>query len=313
MNISSIDHLVLTVKDIPASVDFYTKVLGMKEVTFGERRKALTFGDQKINLHEVGREFEPNARNPTAGSADLCLISEMRVHEVVKRLRDAGVPVEVGEVQRTGALGPMTSVYFRDPDGNLLEVSNYLDGELGGIGIEKSWGGQKGERLARKAGKYRIVFAIGILLFVTIVLFQYCGVFVTRSADSPVSLLRANAVDIGIALQSYHKDHDRYPESLEDILERLGDEEPLRYPNTTDLSMNTWEISKETWSLRWIYIPPKPNQPELPVLIAPLPHTASKSSGVLKRIVRWQDHRSEVILEKDMPKIWNAMMTRFDN
>lgn len=125
MRIASIDHLVLTVRDIPASCDFYSRVLGMEVVTFGEGRKALAFGAQKINLHEQGREFEPKAARPTPGSADLCLIAAVPLSAVVTHLDACGVPIIEGPVKRTGATGPILSVYFRDPDSNLIEVSNY--------------------------------------------------------------------------------------------------------------------------------------------------------------------------------------------
>jgi catechol 2,3-dioxygenase-like lactoylglutathione lyase family enzyme len=125
MRIERLDHLVLTVRDIAATCDFYSTVLGMEVVTFGAGRKALAFGQQKFNLHEAGREFEPKAERPTPGSADLCLIADGSLNEVIDHLRACGVPILEGPVQRTGALGPITSVYFRDPDQNLIEVSTY--------------------------------------------------------------------------------------------------------------------------------------------------------------------------------------------
>ncbi|WP_114238423.1 VOC family protein [Dyella sp. C9] len=126
MKIESIDHLVLTVADVAASCAFYTRVLGMQEVTFGEGRKALAFGAQKINLHPHGHEFEPKALRPTPGSADLCLITASSVTEVIDHLRREQVAIEEGPVRRTGARGPIESVYFRDPDGNLIEVGRYI-------------------------------------------------------------------------------------------------------------------------------------------------------------------------------------------
>lgn len=126
MKIKSIDHLVLTVADIEKTVDFYTSILGFEVVTFGENRKALTFGNQKINLHQKGKEFEPKAEYPICGSADLCFISETDIHEVLQELKEKNIEMIEGIVERTGALGKIQSVYFRDPDLNLIEVSNYL-------------------------------------------------------------------------------------------------------------------------------------------------------------------------------------------
>jgi catechol 2,3-dioxygenase-like lactoylglutathione lyase family enzyme len=123
--IDALDHLVLTVADVERTVDFYARVLGMEPVTFAGGRRALAFGEQKINLHEAGREWEPKALRPTPGSADLCLLTRLAPDAVVTRLAAEGVAVEEGPVPRTGARGQMTSVYFRDPDGNLLEVSSY--------------------------------------------------------------------------------------------------------------------------------------------------------------------------------------------
>ncbi|GAA3700531.1 VOC family protein [Nonomuraea antimicrobica] len=125
IRIDHLDHLVLTVADVEETVDFYGRVLGMEAVTFGAGRRALGFGSQKINLHEKGREFDPKAARPTPGSADLCLISAVPIDEVLRHLEACGVPVEEGPVSRTGAQGPITSVYFRDPDRNLIEVSTY--------------------------------------------------------------------------------------------------------------------------------------------------------------------------------------------
>jgi catechol 2,3-dioxygenase-like lactoylglutathione lyase family enzyme len=124
MKISNLDHLVLTVKEIDASIAFYSKVLGMEVVTFGDGRKALSFGAQKINLHQHGQEFEPKAANPTPGSADLCFITATPIPEVLKHLGECGVTVIEGPVLRTGATGPILSVYFHDPDMNLIEVAN---------------------------------------------------------------------------------------------------------------------------------------------------------------------------------------------
>ena len=125
MRIERIDHLVLTVQNISISCDFYSRVLGMEVVTFGESRKALLFGTQKINLHEQGREFEPKAAHPTPGSADLCLIAAVPISAVLAHLNANSVPIIEGPVKRTGAIGSILSVYFRDPDSNLIEVSSY--------------------------------------------------------------------------------------------------------------------------------------------------------------------------------------------
>ena len=127
MHIDRIDHLVLTVDDVEGAIAFYVDVLGMVEVTFGSGRKALTFGSSKINLHQRGREFEPKAASPTPGSADLCLIADDPLEEVLAELAAHGVAIEEGPVTRTGATGPIRSVYVRDPDRNLIELSNYLD------------------------------------------------------------------------------------------------------------------------------------------------------------------------------------------
>jgi len=127
MRIDRIDHFVLTVANIQTTCDFYARVLGMSVVTFGQGRKALLFGRQKINLHEVGKEFEPKARVPTAGSADFCLITDTPIDAVITHLEASGVPVAEGPVRRTGATGAIWSVYLRDPDQNLVEVSNYSE------------------------------------------------------------------------------------------------------------------------------------------------------------------------------------------
>lgn len=127
MRIDRLDHLVLTVADVEATVDFYRRVLGMTPVTFGAGRRALAFGTSKINLHQAGREFEPKAARPVPGSADLCLISADPLETVIAELTRHGVPIEEGPVRRTGALGPIDSVYLRDPDGNLIEISVYAE------------------------------------------------------------------------------------------------------------------------------------------------------------------------------------------
>ena len=128
MRIDRLDHLVLTVRDIPKTCEFYTRVLGMEVVTFGAGRKALQFGRQKINLHERGKEFDPKAINPTPGSGDLCFITEIPLPQVMDHIRSCGVEIIEGPVRRTGAVGLIESIYLRDPDGNLIEISNSLDG-----------------------------------------------------------------------------------------------------------------------------------------------------------------------------------------
>ena len=125
MNIDRIDHVVMTVRDVDATCDFDARVLGMRVVTFAEGRKALAFGKQKINLHLAGREFEPKAAHPTPGSVDLCLITTGTLDDAIAQLALCGVPVLEGPVAKTGATGPLRSIYFRDPDANLIEVSTY--------------------------------------------------------------------------------------------------------------------------------------------------------------------------------------------
>lgn len=125
MEVSHLDHLVLTVRNISTTAEFYQTVLGMTQVRFGQGRIALSFGNQKINLHEVGKEFEPKARHVRTGSADLCFITTTPIEQAKTHIESQGVTIEEGPVERTGATGKIRSVYFRDPDGNLIEVSNY--------------------------------------------------------------------------------------------------------------------------------------------------------------------------------------------
>ena len=125
MKITALDHLVLTVANIEKSIAFYTQVLGMEEITFGEGRKALLFGRQKINLHQRGAEVLPNAQNAACGSADLCLLTDTPLPQVLTELQQHGIEPISGVVPRTGAVGAIESVYLRDPDGNLLEISRY--------------------------------------------------------------------------------------------------------------------------------------------------------------------------------------------
>ena len=126
IKISHIDHLVLTVADISATVDFYEKILGMRAISFRSGRIALEFGNQKINLHQLGSEFEPKAQNIQAGSADLCFITTTELSNAMQHVKDHGITIIEGPVKRTGAQGSIISFYFRDPDGNLIEISTYL-------------------------------------------------------------------------------------------------------------------------------------------------------------------------------------------
>jgi len=125
MKIDRIDHFVLTVRDVDATCEFYSRVLGMEAVTFAGGRRGLAFGIQKINLHQAGREFEPKAYRATPGSGDFCLITTVPLADVIAHLASCGVEIIEGPVDKTGATGALRSVYFRDPDLNLVEVSNY--------------------------------------------------------------------------------------------------------------------------------------------------------------------------------------------
>ena len=130
-HVTSLDHLVLTVADVEVSIGFYVGILGMTADRFmpadGSTRWALNFGAQKINLHEHGAEFEPKAGAVMPGSADLCFLSDSPLEEWQAHLASKGVAVEEGPVARTGATGPIRSIYLRDPDGNLLEISNRME------------------------------------------------------------------------------------------------------------------------------------------------------------------------------------------
>jgi len=132
LTVRRFDHLVLTCRNVKATLRFYTEVLGMREVTFGTGRKALAFGRQKLNLHPLGQTATGGgggvaalAAHPTPGSTDVCLIVAEPIEAVLAHLAACGVPIEEGPVMRTGALGPIQSVYVRDPDGNLIELSRY--------------------------------------------------------------------------------------------------------------------------------------------------------------------------------------------
>ena len=124
MKVRRIDHVVLTVADVDRTLAYYERVLGMTAVSFGDGRRALAFGDQKLNLHQAGREFEPKALRPTPGAIDLCLVTDVPLDQVAAHLRSESVAIEHGPVDKVGARGPLRSLYVRDPDGNLIEVSN---------------------------------------------------------------------------------------------------------------------------------------------------------------------------------------------
>ena len=126
MEITHLDHLVLTVADISTTLAFYNQVLGMDILQSEDNRFALQFGHQKINLHQYGKEFEPKAKFPIPGSADMCFITKTPLHRVIQELQEHAIDVFEGSVERTGASGAMLSVYFRDPDQNLIEISNYI-------------------------------------------------------------------------------------------------------------------------------------------------------------------------------------------
>jgi len=127
MEISTLDHLVLTVKDLAKTRSFYVStVMGMKKEVFGSGRVALKYGSQKINLHEFGKEFEPKAHEPTPGSADLCFLTPTPLNDAMAHVKSCGVEIIEGPVERTGAKGPIRSFYFRDPAHNLIEVANEI-------------------------------------------------------------------------------------------------------------------------------------------------------------------------------------------
>lgn len=128
INVRSLDHLVLTVRDIERSLEFYERVLGMQPVTFGEGRRGIAFGEQKINLHPLDSSISPKPLTATAGSADLCFLIDTTANEAALRLQQLGIAIEQGPVERAGAQGKaLRSVYFRDPDGNLIEIAEQVD------------------------------------------------------------------------------------------------------------------------------------------------------------------------------------------
>ena len=125
--IKGIDHIVLTVENIERSIAFYVNILNMKKEIFGKNRVALKFGNQKINLHEQTTQTSPKSKQPTVGSMDLCFITEIPLKEVYEELLSQNITILEGIVKRTGANGLIESLYFNDPDGNLIELSNYVD------------------------------------------------------------------------------------------------------------------------------------------------------------------------------------------
>jgi catechol 2,3-dioxygenase-like lactoylglutathione lyase family enzyme len=125
VKIERLDHVVLTVSDMSSTINFYERVLGMRHVIFDDHYNALHFGDQKINLHPYRAEYKPHAYLPAPGTADVCFIGVGSIEDVVAHLKREGVSIEVGPVDQTGAMGSMRSVYFRDPDRNLIEVACY--------------------------------------------------------------------------------------------------------------------------------------------------------------------------------------------
>jgi len=126
MNIYSIDHIVLTVKDIDKSVAFYTSILGMQKREFSNGRVALFFANQKINLHKKNKELSPHAEFPTIGSADICLLTKTPLYQAIDEVKEKGISIIEGPLMRSGAQGDLLSFYIRDPDGNLIEISNAI-------------------------------------------------------------------------------------------------------------------------------------------------------------------------------------------
>ena len=132
MKLEKIDHVVITVKNLNKTIDFYTNILGMKLEEFSSSldnkqiRYAVSFGSQKINIHEEKKPIKPNALNPSSGSMDICFISKNKINDWVHHLVKKGINIEIGPEKKTGALGPIISIYIRDPDFNLIEISNQL-------------------------------------------------------------------------------------------------------------------------------------------------------------------------------------------
>ena len=132
MKLEKIDHVVITVKNLNKTIDFYTNILGMKLEEFtssldnDQIRYAVSFGSQKINIHEEKKPIKPNALNPSSGSMDICFISQNKINDWMNHLEKKGINIEIGPEKKTGALGPILSIYIRDPDFNLIEISNQL-------------------------------------------------------------------------------------------------------------------------------------------------------------------------------------------
>ena len=127
MKINSFDHIVITVRNLDETIAFYTKVLGMKEITFSAGRKALAFGAQKINLHKTVDDISPRAQNPLPGSADLCFVTDTPMEQVMAHFLSCGVTPVKGPTTKTGAISSLLSAYIYDPDGNLIEIANRIE------------------------------------------------------------------------------------------------------------------------------------------------------------------------------------------
>ena len=126
MKVSKLDHFIITANNLEKTIDFYSRILGMEQQTYSDGRKALIFGDQKINLHEAGKEFKPHAQNPLPGSADLCFITRTPMQQVISHLTTCNVSIIEGPLEKSGASGPLLSIYIRDPDNNLIEIANEI-------------------------------------------------------------------------------------------------------------------------------------------------------------------------------------------